>query len=180
MSAATVIDTVCTFFGGAYDSATHTYRTPQVTAAGGVLGVVRRAFPKVEDFNEYTLAAPGVQTGTIMVVQIPDIIDGPRVALPAIQGRRKVSYILDLHCFVWSTAAYGEDCQDFTYALRDAITARIRTDVTLGSGGIENNGFQVGEGDGRINTHIEQGNTDDGATKAYMCITFEAHAYEVG
>lgn len=175
-TAAAVIDAVCQFFGGPYDANTHTYHTP--TVAG--LGTVRRAWPKEDDFNEYTGGAAGVATGCVMVAQISDIIDGPRAALPAIGGRRKVSYLIDLHCFIWSTALFGEDCQDFVYALRDAITARMRTDPTMGSGGIEVNAFQVGEGDGRIRTHIEQGATLAGATKAYMSISFEAHGYDVG
>lgn len=177
MSAATVIDQVCQFFGGPYDSATHTYHTP--TVAG--VGTVRRAWAGHDDFADYMFGMPlGTATGCVIVVQIPDKLDGPRAALPAVQGRRRVSYSVELHCYFWSTALYVEDCQDAVYALQDAITAKIRTDPTLGTGGIENNAFQVGEGDGRIVTHIEQGGQVDGSTKAYMSIAFEAHAYEVG
>lgn len=178
MNSAGVLHAVCQFFGGPYDPPSRTYRTP--TVAG--IGLVRRAFPREENFADYTLGMPpGTATGCIVVAQISDIHDGQRVALPAVQGRRKVRHSLDLHCFFWSTAAYPEDTSDAVYALRDAITALMRTDPTMGTGGIENNAFQVGEGeDGQILTHIEQGNTIDGATKAYMSISFEAHAYDVG
>jgi hypothetical protein len=177
VTAAAVVDAVCTFFGGPYVAALHTYRTP--TVAG--VGVVRRAWAGREDFAEYTQGMPaGTATGCVIVVQNPDGVDGPRAALPAVQGRRKVSYDLELHCFFWSEALYVEDCQDAVYALRDAIVAKIRTDPTLGTGGIETGNFQVGEGDGRITWHIEQGGQVDGTTKAYMVISFEAHAYEVG
>jgi hypothetical protein len=80
---------------------------------------------------------------------------------------------------VWSTAQYAEDVADFVYSLGDAITARIRADITLGTGGIENNAIQVGEGGTRIARHREQGATTDEGTKAYLLIQFEAHAYDV-
>lgn len=175
----TVIDQVCQFFGGAYDPLTHTYHTPAVSG----LTVVRRAWAKRGDFNEFFTGAPiGTVTGCVMVVQIGDTRDR-RVALPAIQGRRKVHYGVDLHCFLWSKAGYSEDGQDFTYALRDAIVAKIRTDPTLGTGGIEAGNFQVGEGSedggGEIATHLEQQVTEDETTKGYLLISFEAHAYDV-
>jgi hypothetical protein len=177
VTAAAFLDQVCQFFGGAYDANTHTYHTP--TIAG--LGVVRRAWAR-EDFagDFFNSLMVGTPTGCMMVAQIAEIHDGPRVALPAIQGRRFVRYMFDLHCFFMSKAGFVEDCQDAVYALRDAATARIRTDPTLGSGGIENNAFQVGEGDAVIRTRIEQGGNIDGLTQAYMQISFEAHAYEVG
>lgn len=178
-TAVTVLDQVCQFFGGAYDPGTRTYRTPTVSG----LSVVRRAWAKRDDYADYFVGqAQGTMTGAQMVVQVPDTRDR-RVALPAIQGRRKVHYALELHCFVWSKALYVEDCQDFTYGLRDAIIARIRTDPTLGTGGIEAGNFQVGEGSedggGEIMTHVEQPATVDDATKAYLLVTFEAHAYDV-
>jgi hypothetical protein len=70
--------------------------------------------------------------------------------------------------------------------LRDTLIAKIRTDPTLGSGGIENPnglGFQVGEGSedggGEIAWAAEQAETADEVTKAYLMISFEAHAYDV-
>lgn len=177
MTAAAFLDTVCQYFGGAYDAATHTYHTP--TVAG--LGVVRRAWAREDWAGEYWNGLTvGTPTGCIMVVQIPDIIDGPRVALPGIQGRRFVRYGVELHCFFMSKALFVEDCQDAVYALRDAVTAKIRTDPTLGSGGFEAGNFDAGEGQTPITARIEQGGTVDGLTQAYMRISFEAHAYEVG
>ena len=176
---ATVADQVCTFFGGAYDTPTRTYRTP--TVAG--LSVVRRAWAKQDDAADYFVGqAPGTTTGCQMVVFITDTRDH-RVALPAITGRRKVHYAVEMHCFILSTAAYAEDVQDFTYALRDALVAKIRTDPTLGTGGIEAGNFQVGEGSedggGEIMTHFEQYDTTAELTKAYLLVSFEAHAYDV-
>lgn len=179
---ASVLDQICQFFGGPYDATTHTYHTP--TVAG--LTVVRRGFAKRTYFEEFFLNAPvGTQTGCILVAQITGTRDH-RVALPAIQGRRKVHYPVELHGFLWSKAGYVEDGQDFGYALRDAMVAKIRTDPTLGSGGIENpagTGFQAGEGSedggGEIVTEINQWVTEDEASRGYMSISFEAHAYDV-
>jgi hypothetical protein len=187
VTTSTVLDQVCQFFGGPYDANTHTYRTPPAPLLAAGLSVVRRAWAKRDDFFDYTanLGSPvgvGVATGCQMVAQIGDTRDH-RVALPAIQGRRKVHYAIDLHCFIWSKARYAEDCQDFTYTLRDALVAKIRTDPTLGTGGIENNAFQVGEGSedggGEIVTHMEQAASEAEDTKAYLLISFEAHAYDV-
>lgn len=187
MTAATVLDQTCQFFGGAYDPLTHTYRTPPAGLLAAGLSVVRRSWAKRDDFADYitNLGSPvgvGILTGAQMIAQIGDTRDH-RVTLPAIQGRRKVHYGIDLHCFIWSKAPYSEDCQDFMYALRDALIARIRTDPTLGTGGIETGNFQVGEGSedggGEIATHMEQAVTEAEDTKAYLLISFEAHAYDV-
>jgi len=178
-STTSILDQICQFFGGPYDSTTHTYHTPTVTG----LTVVRRGFAKRNYFDEFFYNAPaGTLTGCILVAQITDTRDH-RVALPAGSGRRKVHYAVELHGFLWSKAGYVEDGQDFGYALRDAMVAKIRTDPTLGSGGIENNAFQVGEGSedggGEIATQINQWVTEDEASKGYMLISFEAHAIDV-
>jgi len=176
---ATVLDQICQFFGGPYDAQTHTYHTPTVTG----LTVVRRAFAKRDYFDDFFLGQPpGTMTGCVLIAQITDTRDH-RIALPAIQGRRKVHYTVELHGFLWSKAGYVEDGQDFGYGLRDAMVAKIRTDPTLGTGGIETGNFQVGEpsedGGGEIVTTLNQWVTEDEASKGYILITFEAHAYDV-
>jgi hypothetical protein len=175
-----VLDQTCQFFGGAYDSTTHTYRTP--TVAG--LSVVRRATPKRDDFQEYVVGQPpGTMTGAIMLVWIPTTHDH-RAALPAVSGRREVFYGIELHNFIWSKASFAEDCQDFVYQLEDAIKAKIRTDPTLGSGGFEAGAFHAGEGPaggiGDIDTEYQQGAMKNEGTKAYLRISFTATAYETG
>src|SRR5204862_827413 len=110
------------------------------------LGVVRRAWAKREDYAEFFYGQPpGTATGCQMIVQLPGGADR-RLAGPSVAGRRLVRYTVELHCFVWSTAPYVEDTQDFMYALRDALIAKVRADPTLGSGGIEAGQFHVGEG----------------------------------
>lgn len=176
---ATIIDQVCQFFGGAYDSTQHEYTSP--TVAG--LSSVRRAWAKREDYMDFFRGQPpGTMTGAIMIVQIPDTADN-RIALPAGTGRRIVHYTIDLHTFIWSKALYVEDAQDQGYALRDALVARIRSDFTLGTGGIENNNFMVGEGapgaEGDIRTHLDMWVTEDESTKGYLLISFIATAFDV-
>lgn len=179
MTAATVVDQICQYFGGAYDANTHTYHFPPAALLAAGLSVVRRGVPKRNDWAEYIQGQPaGTMTGVVMLVWIGDDEDA-RVTLPAIQGRRKVRYVVELACYVWSKTAYAEDVSDFVYAFGDAIKTRIRLDPTLGTGGIEAGNFQVGEGDGRIAVHREQGETTADGTKAYISISFEAHAYDV-
>lgn len=174
-----VIDQICRYFGGPYDPATHTYRTPAVAG----LGAVRRGWAKAQDFADYTAGMPpGTMTGCQLIVQIPRGRDH-RVALPAILGRREVHYTVELYGFVWSKALYAEDTLDFSLTLIDAIKARLRMDPTLGTGGIEAGGFQVGEGtpggDGEVSYQYEQPKSVGGDTKLYFLITFTATAYDV-
>jgi hypothetical protein len=176
VSAAKVVDGICTFLGGPYDPDTRTYHTP---ALAGV-GQVRRAWPR-EDGGYFDGLPPGSLNGCVIVVQITEARDS-RVALPAIQGRRLVRYAVDLHYFVESVSPMVEDCADFVYRLYDDTINLIRVNgPTLGSGGIEANAFQIGEGQpGEISARMEQGGNVDGLTKAYMQISFEAHTYDVG
>lgn len=171
-----VLDGVCQFFGGPYSAVTHTYATP--TVAG--LTVVRRALAKRQDIAEYFVGLPkGTATGCVMVVHLPHGSDR-RAAMPAVLGRRKSVYDVEAHCFIRSTASYSEDVQDFLYSLRDAIVTKIRTDPTLGSGGFEAGGFQVGEGDEpSIDWDASLTETVNDVTQAYLMIAFQAAAYEV-
>lgn len=177
-SHASVIDQIGQFLGGgAYDANLHTYHAAPVTG----ISVVRRSWPKRDDYNEYIFGQPpGTMTGCVVVIQIPGSHDR-RDALPAVVGRRLVHYGVELHCFVWSKASYAEDCQDFVYALADAIKAKVRTDPTLGSGGFENGAFMAAEGpEGDLVVEIQQGGMKQEGIKAYMRITFTATAYETG
>lgn len=183
MTARDVADKVATYFGGTYDAPTRSYRTIPAPLLAAGLSLVKRGFSKRDDFADYFIGqAPGAMTGAMMIVYVPDDQDR-RIALPAVQGRRKVHYAIELHCFVWSKAPYAEDVTDFVYDLGDAIVARIRLDPTLGTGGIETGNFQVGEGSedggGSITRHRDQAETTSDTTKAYLLISFEAHAYDV-
>jgi hypothetical protein len=175
VTAVIVRDTICQFFGGPYDAATRTYRTPQVAG----LGVVRRAWAKNDDHNDYYLGMPpGTACGSQMVVQLGDGHE-QRVAMAgATSGYKKVAYAVTLNLFLRGEVAYAEDAQDSWYALRDALIAKIRTDRTCGSGGFEAGGFQVGEGgEPWIRWHMEEANTSEELSLGYLSIEFEAHEY---
>jgi hypothetical protein len=182
MTTATLVDQICQFFGGAYDSTTHTYHTP--TVAG--LGAVRRGRSKRDDEADYfgtrISEVPGTKSGCMMLVHLPGGNDH-RISLPAYQGTRKDHTTVELHCFIWSKEPLAEDAQDYVYALRDAIRARIASDVALGSGGIEVGGFQVGEPSEDGGVHgIEWDATlptvmGNEGMKCTLHFRFEAHSY---
>ena len=74
-----------------------------------------------------------------------------------------------------------EDIQDYAYALRDAIFARIRADRTCGSGGFEAGygvGFQIGEGgDPWLGWELAVATSSAEASKSYLLITCDANEY---
>src|SRR5205823_5410552 len=73
VSAVNVADQICTYFGGAYDATTHTYRTPQLSVTNLDGPVVRRSPPKRDDHTtDYSLGAPGVPAGCLILVQLED------------------------------------------------------------------------------------------------------------
>lgn len=171
MTAQTVLNQFAVYFGGPYDAATRTYRTPQLPG----LGVVRRAWAKDDVHADYLLnMQAGTESGSQMVVQLSDG-ESMRRAL----GVKRVHYHVELHVFIRSVAAYAEDVQDYGYALRDAIVARIEADRTCGSGGFEAGGFQVGEGEGDMWLRWEFGQSATNAqlTQAYLRIDTTAVEY---
>lgn len=178
-----ILDQICSFFGGPYVPAFHAYRTP--TVAG--VAQVRRGFDKLVDFAEFFVGQPaGTLTGCQIVVAFNDGVER-RLTFPAVTGRKHNTIRVELNCFLWSTAPYVEDAQDQVHAIRRALIAKIRTDPTLGSGGFEAGGFQVGEADDRgaggdITWAVGQPETDedDGSSKLYLLIQFEVHELPVG
>jgi PKD repeat protein len=178
-----ILHQICQFFGGPYVPEFHAYRTP--TVAG--VAQVRRGFDKLVDFAEFFVGQPaGTLTGCQIVATFTDGVER-RLTFPAVTGRKHNTIRVELHCFLWSTAPYVEDAQDQREAIRRAIVAKIRTDPTLGSGGFEAGGFQVGEADNRgaggdITWAVSQPETDedDGSSKLYLLIGFEVHELPVG
>lgn len=172
MSASSVLNGLCTYFGGAYDTATRSYRTPQVTG----LGVVRRAFPKDDYGPDYYLGmATGTPSGCQLVVQLPGGAER-RSAVPMVKGWKRVEHRVELHGFLISSHQYGEDAQDDAYALRDAMFAKIHADPSCGTGGFENLGFQVGEGE-TLEWDLAQAEAKAGQTKGYLFIKTIAVEY---
>lgn len=177
-----ILDQICKYFGGAYDPQRRAYRTP--TVAG--VAQVKRSFEKVNDWSEFFKPTDvGIETGCQIVVVLADGTE-QRITVPAVSGRKGATYSVQMYCFIWSTARYGEDAADFRDDLRAALIAMIRADPTLGSGGFEAGGFQVGEahagGAGEIRWAQDQPEADagGGATKLFLMIEFTARSLPVG
>lgn len=181
MSATSVLNQLCVYFGGPYDAGTHTYRTPQITVPGMAVGVIRRAWAKRDDHADYYLGATGIFTGCQIVVQLDSGRESRAAVGGATSGLKHVQHDVEMHCFIRSSASYAEDTQDSTYALLDAIRARIEADRTCGSGGFEAGvgvGFQVGEGGApHLQWHTSAGRSSAEETKAYLNIHFAADEY---
>lgn len=146
-----VCDALCTYFGGPYEAARHSYRTPQITVAGLDGPVFRRGIPKRDDHatDYHVTGTPGTSAGCLVQI-LAEQGQEKRVAVAgATSGLKHVTWSIKMHCWFRSTAAYIEDLQDNVYDLLDAIRARIEADRTCGTGGFEAGygvGFQVGEG----------------------------------
>jgi len=173
VTAASILNQLCVYFGGAYDDDSRSYRSPQVDG----LGAVRRAFSKRVDHVDYVLDDIA-DSGALMVVQLSHG-DERRVAFGgATSGVKRRHFLADLHVFVRSTAAFAEDAHDFTIGLLDGIIERVHADRTCGSGGFENGGFQVGEGDApTFEWDLAPAETSAELTKLYLHIVTDVLEY---
>ena len=177
-----VCNALCTYFGGAYDAVTHTYRTPQITVAGLDGPIFRRGIPKRDDHNtDYHTGTPGA-AGCLVQILAERGQEKRAAVAGATSGLKHVTWTIRMHCWFRSTAAYVEDLQDNVYDLLDAIRARIEADRTCGTGGFEAGygvGFQVGEGgEPWLRWEISPpAVTGKDLSKAYMFIEFAADQY---
>lgn len=173
MTVASVKHGLCTYFGGAYDSDTRSYRSPQIPG----LGIVKRGFGKRINVVDYALDEV-TDFGCMMIVHLEhgderrEAVGGPT------SGLKRRHHEAHLHCYVRSTAAYAEDAQDFRDELLDSIIDRVHADRTCGSGGIEVGGFQVGEGDApQFEWEMPPAETASEVTKVYLHIVFDVLEY---
>lgn len=172
MSIQTVMDGIGRYFGGAYDPQTRTYRSSPLTPYG--LGVVRRAFPKRDDHQDYFNGqTAGARTGCMMVVYIPRSTETRFALGGAYSGQKNVIYEVQLACFIRSRAEYAEDAQDDVYALRDALVEHMHADRTLGGACFEA-GEHVDGGSGSIDFEYGQPETKAELTKSFLLMTFPA------
>lgn len=186
MSTAGIVDKLCTYFGGAYETVTHTYRTPQISVPGMSGPILRRGAPKVNDHaTDYYVTSPlpaGVTMGCLILVTAEQGNEKRVAVAGATSGVKQVRHQIRMHCFLRCEVSYAEDAQDIEYALIDAVRAHIEADRTCGSGGFEAGygvGFQVGEGGepwlrwraAPIST------TSRDLSKGYVVFEFEADEY---
>lgn len=170
MSAATVLDGICRYFGGPYDPATRTYRASPVTG----VGVVRRAWAKRDDKQDYFRGMPpGARTGSQIIIWIPRRSES-RFALGGEHGGQKnVRYTVQLAAYVRSRTSHAEEAQDDVYALEDALVEWMRRDRTLGKACFEA-GEAVDGGIGSIDFEYGQPETSAELTKSFFLMTFTA------
>jgi hypothetical protein len=178
MSATTVLDQVCRYFGGEYDPDARAYLDPQVPG----LGSVRRARGKRTNHNELHGGMATETHGTAMLVHIASGEESRAAMAGAFSGLKLVRFEVILHVFLHSAAAYAEDGQDAFFALRDALFDHFHADRTLGSGGFENPGpppgFQCGEGSGPpLRWEMDPVETSATVTRGYLSIGFAADQY---
>jgi hypothetical protein len=165
-----VLDGICQYFGGPYDQPSRTYRSSPIPG----VGVVRRAFPKRDDHNDFFHGQqPGARTGAQMVVTIYRQKEF-RVALGGEHsGMKQVNYEVSLACFLRSRSEYAEDAQDDAYELRDAIVDWMRLDRTLGDSVFQAGEYIEGAGNG-ISCSYGQPESKSELTKHFMEVTFAA------
>ena len=170
MTVQAVLNGICVYFGGAYDTTSRTYRSSPVAG----VGVVRRSWAKRDDHADYFLNQPeAARTGSQIVVHIARQHE-QRIALGgATNGMKRITYEIELLCYLRSRTPHAEDGQDDQYALRDALVEHMRLDRTLG-GAV----FQAGEHiDGGLSTiEFEYGQPESKAelTKSFLSMRFAA------
>lgn len=170
MSVRAVVDGICQYLGGPYDAATRSYRTPQVPG----VGVVRRAWAKRDDHNDYTLGmAKGTATGCQIIVHIARTSEARFALGGAYSGRKNVLYEVHLLCYVRSTHPHAEDAQDDIHDLADAIVAHLRADRTLG-GAVFEAGEAVDGGQGSIDVEFGQVESKGELSKGFLLVSFPA------
>lgn len=179
MTVQNVLNTMCVYLGGPYDAVRRVYaNVPSAPIVAG-LYTVRRAWAKQDDHAMYTFgASPHPLSGAMMIIQIPRGEEHRVAVAGATSGLKKVAHAVEMHTYIRSEEPYAEESQDFGYALKDAIYARLRADRACGSGGLENGGFQIGEGGPPwFRWAMGQAKTSTGLTKVYLRIECEAHEY---
>lgn len=175
MSIRTVHEGIAAYFGGPYDEATRTYRSSPLAEFG--VGVVRRGWARDDNRADYFLSqAAGGRTGCQIVVYIPRSYE-TRVALGGEHGgMKRVSYEIQLACYIRSNTEHVEDAQDDAYALRDALVAWMHQDRTLG-GAVFQAGEYIDGAPGGIELEYAQPEVKTGLTKQFLLLSFGAIEY---
>lgn len=173
MSIQSALDGICQYFGGPFDPVTRTYRSSPVPG----VGVVRRAWAKRDDHQDYFLNMPtATRTGCQIVVHFPSQHETRKAVGGATSGIKRAAYTVEFHCYIRSRTPHAEDAQDDVYSLRDALVLRLRQDRTLG-GAV----FQAGEAIEGEHDWLEfeygQPETKDELTKSYLLMRFGATEY---
>lgn len=170
MSIRSVLDGICTYFGGAYDPDTRTYRASPLPG----VGVVRRAWAADDRLADYFNGMdPGAQTGSQIVAWIPRTSEQRFTVAGERGGMKNVRYEVELAVYIRSRTPHAEDAQDDVYALREALVDHMRADRTLGGACFEA-GEAIDGGRGSIDVDYGQPETKAGLTKSFFLMSFTA------
>ena len=185
-----VTNQIATYFAGPYDSARRLYWSG-VAGTQLVAGLysIKTARPANFDAKLWDLGAatpPAISALAILDVGADDDME-QRVALPAVNGVKKVTHDVMLTVMFRGSTPYAEDVTLAIRAMRDALATRLRADITCGSGGFEVGGFQLAETSpwlrfryGGVSSISGTGvKSSAGLTKGTLIMATEAHYYVV-
>jgi hypothetical protein len=159
---------IAQFFGGTtYDETTRSYRGSGPLIPDG-LTVVRPYGAKRINDQDYVLGqAAGRGMGAYMLVALPQDKEIRRT-MPAVIGRKRVTYSTVLAVYHLAEKAYAEDAEADVDQLADAIKDLIHGDPSLG--GIC---YQAGENELGIVTRIRQSRDWNERTATEFEISFD-------
>jgi hypothetical protein len=162
---------IAQYFGGTtYDPLARAYRGSGPLFSSGLSSVRAYRSKRLAD-NEYVLnQAAGRGMGAYMIVEMPSSVEERRT-LPAGTGRKRKTYMVNLHTYHLAYEQHAEDAEADCDDLSEAIEDLIHGDVTLGTAGMI---YQAGESHMGIRTVIAPSGTYKEKTRTYIRVQFEA------
>src|SRR4051812_27610427 len=178
-TAASVLDTVCTYIGGAYDATNRWYTNGGVPIVAPIY-VVKRGDPKDWSGTSFDLGA----AAPVPVAAIARVIVGDnrsreqRIAVGgASSGLKKVMEDVEIRVYIRGNTTHAEDVEDAVMSTVDNMRTRLRADKTCGSGGFEAGGFQIAETEPWLMWRRSHVVPSGGSSKATVIFSTEAHYY---
>jgi hypothetical protein len=160
---------VAQFFGGTdYDAKSRSYRGNGPLLSHGLSVVRPYGAKRVSDMDYVNAQSAGRGMGAYMVVGLPTDKEIRR-SMPAVTGRKRLTYLTTLACFHLAHKQYAEDAEADVDQLIDAIKDLVHADPSLG--GIC---YQAGENETGMNTRIRGSRVTDELTATEFEISFDA------
>lgn len=179
-TAASVLDTICTYIGGTYDAARRWYAPVGGVPIVSPIYVTKRAKPKDWAANnfDYGAATPQAVAALAVVTLGTNPSSERRIAVggPS-SGIKQVCEDVDIHVYINARTSHAEDCEDAIMSCVDSMRARLRADRTCGSGGFEVGGFQIAETEPWLSWRRSDVVSTAGSSKATLLFMTEAHYY---
>lgn len=166
---------IAQFFGGTtYDKAARAYRGSGPLLSYG-LSSVRAYQPKrLSDVDYVKGQAAGRGMGAYMIVELGSDVETRRT-VPAVTGRKRVTYSATLHVYHLAHQPHAEDAEADVDELLDGIKDLIHEDPTLGANTFLTGVYQAGENNYGIRTRIYPSTLlKDEILASYATVQFEA------